>query len=101
MSVDATLLNDVKGYLDITWVLTEDETRKLSGMIVRGMKSLEDKIGTCDFMNETQEKSLLFNYVMYDRAGSLSDFWNNYKGEITSLRLRNKVKEYAEKNTDV
>ena len=100
MIIDDNLLEDVKGYLDISWELSDGEVKKLTGMIARGMKTLEDKIGNCDFSQETQEKALLLNYVMYDRAGSLADFWGNYKGEIISLRMRNKVKVYEKENTD-
>lgn len=100
MSVNAeTLLDDVKGYLDISWELTNAEENKLLGMIARGMRTLEEKIGNCNFAEETQEKSLLLNYVMYDRAGALSDFWQHYRGELLSLRLGKKVKEYGEKQT--
>lgn len=70
---------------------------KLNGMIKRAEAAIQGKIGTCDFEHETQEKTLLLNHVMYDRAGVLSDFWQHYSGEIISLRLRNKVKEYGEK----
>lgn len=98
MSVNAEiLLGDVKGYLDISWEMTNDEENKLLGMIERGMNTLEEKIGDCNFAEETQEKSLLLNYVMYDRAGALSDFWQHYRGELLSLRLGNKVREYGEK----
>ena len=94
------LLEEVKNYLDITWDTTEAEEQKLSGMIERGKQTLEDKIGDCDFEKETQEKSLLLNYVLYDRSGALSDFWQNYKSEILSLRLRRKAAEYeTEKQT--
>lgn len=101
MIIDDNLLEDVKGYLDISWELSDGEVKKLTGMIARGMKTLEEKIGNCDFSQETQEKALLLNYVMYDRAGSLADFWGNYKGEIISLRMRNKVKVYEKENTDI
>lgn len=95
------LLEEVKNYLDITWNLTDEEEQKLTGMIERGKRTLEDKIGTCDFDNDTQEKSLLLNYVLYDRSGALADFWQNYKGELLSLRLGNKVKQHAEKEQAV
>lgn len=95
------ILDEVKSYLDITWTLTDEEERKLVGMIERGKRTLEDKIGACDFDNDTQEKSLLLDYVLYNRSGALSDFWANYNDEILSLRLGNKVKEYAEKKQTV
>lgn len=95
------LLEEVKNYLDITWNLTDEEEQKLIGIIERGKRTLEDKIGACDFDNDTQEKSLLLNYVLYDRSGALADFWQNYKGEILSLRVGRKVREYAEKEQTV
>lgn len=101
MDIGELLLEDVKNYLDITWELTEGEEKKLHDMISRGANALEGKIGTCDFEQETQEKALLLNYVMYDRAGSLTDFWTNYKGEIISLRLRKKVQQCEETVSDV
>lgn len=91
-----SLFEEVKNYLDITWDMTDAEKQKLEGMIKRGKTALIGKIGTCDFESDTQEKALLFAYVMYDRSGALSDFWMHYKGEILSLRMRNKVREYGE-----
>lgn len=92
------LIEEVKGYLDITWKLDQLETKKLSGMIERGKAAISGKIGLCDFDGDTQEKTLLFNHVMYERAGALDEFWQNYRGEIISLRIRKKVEKYeAEK----
>lgn len=96
-----SLFEEVKNYLDITWDMTDEEVQKLQGIITRGKVTLAEKIGCCDFEQESQEKALLMNYVMYDRSGALSDFWQNYRGELLSLRLRNKVKEYAEKEQDI
>lgn len=90
------LFCDVKNYLDITWEMTEEEKQKLSGMIARGKAALQGKIGKCDFESDTQEKALLLNLVRYDRSNALSDFWQHYRGEILSLRMRNKVNDYRE-----
>ena len=92
---DKTLLNEVKNYLDITW---EDSLgdQKLMGMVQRGMAAIKGKIGECDFYGETQEKALLFDYVMYARAGEIATFWENYKSEIISLQISRKVDAYAE-----
>jgi hypothetical protein len=91
---DETLLGEVKNYLDITW---EDALgdQKLMGMVQRGMAAVEGKIGECDFYGETQEKALLFDYVMYARAGEIAAFWENYKSEIISLQISRKVDAYA------
>lgn len=92
------LIDEVKNYLDITWTTTEQEDAKLSGMIERGKAAISGKVGKCDFDGNTQEKTLLFNHVMYERAGALDEFWSNYRGEIMSLRLRKRVERYeAEK----
>lgn len=88
------LLADVKNYLDITW---EDEQadKKLLGMLKRGMDAIIGKVGECDFYGETQERALLYDYVMYARAGELPQFWKNYAAEIVSLQIDRKVKKYA------
>lgn len=88
------LLNDVKNYLDITWDDTTGD-QKLEGMVKRGMAAISGKIGECDFSGETQERALLFDYVMYCRAADLPQFWLNYKDEIISLQIDRKVDAYA------
>lgn len=88
------LLYDVKNYLDITWDDPMGE-EKLIGMVKRGMNAIQGKIGECDFYEETQERALLFDYVMYARAGEVPQFWQNYKEEIVSLQISRKVDAYA------
>lgn len=101
MAQRTTLLDEVKNYLDITWPTTEAENAKLSSMIERGKAAIAGKIGTCDFDGETQEKTLLFNHVMYERAGALNEFWQNYRGEIISLRIRKKVEAYEAEKSEI
>ena len=91
---DKTLLNDVKNYLDITWDDTPGDA-KILGIIKRGMAAISGKVGECDFYGETQERALLFDYVMYARAGEVPQFWSNYKDEIISLQISRKVDKYA------
>lgn len=92
---DRTLLDDVKNYLDITW---DDPVgdKKTMGMIQRGIAAIKGKIGECDFYGETQERALLFDYVMYARAGEIPQFWENYRTDIISLQIARKVDAYAE-----
>lgn len=92
---DAKLLGEVKNYLDITWDDSLGD-EKYMGMMRRGMAAISGKIGECDFYGETQEKALLFDYVMYARAGEIPQFWQNYKDEIISLQMGRKVDAYAE-----
>ena len=95
------LLEEVKNYLDITWETTPEEDAKLQGIINRGQAALSGKLGECDFEAETQEKTLLFIYVMYERSGALDEFWKNYRGEILSLRLRKRVKKSEAEKQEV
>lgn len=88
------LLEDVRNYLDITWDDQKGD-EKLLGMIKRGMASLAGKIGECDFLRDTQERTLLFQLVMYEYSGELQQFWENYKSEIVGLQIAKKVEEYA------
>lgn len=92
---DKTLLNDIKNYLDITWDESQGD-KKLEGIIKRGMAAISGKIGECNFYEETQERALLFDYVMYARAGEIPQFWANYKEEILSLQIARKVDAYGE-----
>ena len=92
---DKTLLNDIKNYLDITWDDSQGE-KKLEGIIKRGMAAISGKIEECNFYEETQERALLFDYVMYARAGEVPQFWANYREEILSLQIARKVDTYSE-----
>ena len=92
---DKALLNDIKNYLDITWDDSQGE-KKLEGIIKRGMAAISGKIEECNFYEETQERALLFDYVMYARAGEVPQFWANYREEILSLQIARKVDTYAE-----
>lgn len=89
------LLGEIKNYLDITWDDSLGD-EKMLGMIKRGMAAISGKVGACDFCGETQEKALLFDYVMYARAGEIPQFWQNYRSEIVSLQIARKVEAYAE-----
>ena len=90
----SALLEEIKNYLDITWY-DPKEDEKLEGMIKRGMASLSGVLGECNFLEETQEKALLFQMIMYECAGERKQFWTNYKSEILSLQMAKKVDEYA------
>ena len=88
------LLKDVKNYLDITWDDPQGD-QKIMEMIEWGMIAISEKIGECNFFEKTQERALLFDYVMYARAGEIPQFWKNYKEEIISLQISRKVEKYA------
>lgn len=92
MNVTAELLTKAKNYLDITWT-DESADAKLSGQLSRGMTYLMDKTGAeaSDFEVDGRDQELLFNYVLYDRAGSVDQFKQNYLSDIIGLRMKREV----------
>lgn len=100
MALPNGLLEDVKLYLDITWVDT-DTDKKLNGIIERGMKYIDRMAGTTlDYNAEDKPKELLLDYCRYVRSNALSEFMNNYLSEILTLQMYQEVKDYETENTD-
>lgn len=91
INVPTTLLSEVKNYLGITWNDSDMDTQ-LTGMIRRGIAYISSKTGvevtayTGENVNYRAQE-LLFNYVLYDRAGSVNEFKTNYQRDIIGLRL--------------
>lgn len=99
--VSEGLLDEVKNFLDITW---DDEAadKKLTGQIRRGIAYITSKTGVdaSAFDGEGVDyraQELLFNYVLYDRAGSVDQFKKNYLSDIVGLHTRWEV-EHAPKS---
>lgn len=89
------LLRIVKNRLDITWsdAATDD---KLTLMIENGIAELDYLSGVAnDYMQAGKAQSLLFAYVMYDRANCLDDFKTNYQSEIIAFINQAKVNAYV------
>lgn len=83
------LLEVVKIHLDITW---EDEKTdaKITGIINRGIRFLDDKAGAeLDYIAEDRPQELLLEYCRYTRDGILNEFMMNYAPFIQDLRVRN------------
>ena len=90
--VTATLLSDVRNYLDITFE-DEETDRKLKGIIERGMDYLA---GTeQDYEMEALPKSLLLDYCRYARNNVLELFEQNFRSELLSLRIGVQTDDYA------
>lgn len=91
INVPTTLLSEVKNYLGITWNDSDMDTQ-LTGMIRRGIAYISSKTGvevtayTGEDVNYRAQE-LLFNYVLYDRAGSVNEFKTNYQRDIIGLRI--------------
>lgn len=91
-----TILEDIKNYLDITWEDPEGD-KKFKGMVLRGESAINGKAGVeFDYSQEGTHRSLLFQYVMYERSGMLNDFWINYKQDIIALQVEEEVRRFAE-----
>lgn len=103
MALPEGLLEDVKIYLDITWV--DDATdKKLTGIIERGIKYIDRIAGTpMDYSIEDKPKELLLDYCRYARSNALEMFQTNYLHELLSLQIDKEVEAYeaANPNTDV
>lgn len=96
---EQTLLDEVKNYLDITWADTETDM-KLLGQIRRGIAYISAKTGVpaSAFAGESandRARELLFNYVLYDRAGAVDQFKKNYRSDIVGLRIKWEVSNAA------
>ena len=95
IEVSKQLLAESKNFLDIIW--EDDETdAKLTGQIRRGIAYITAKTGVkaSAFAGETVDdraQDLLFNYLLYTRAGALEQFYANYAYELNSLRRRTLV----------
>lgn len=92
ITVSEGLLAEAKNFLDITWDDPATD-EKLTGQIRRGIGYITSKTGVnaADFEGEDADcraKELLFNYLLYDRAGALDQFKKNYRPDIIGLRIR-------------
>jgi hypothetical protein len=96
MTISAELLAAAKNYLDITWT-DEAADLKLTGQLKRGIDYIISKTGvdSSAFEVEGREQELLFNYVLYDRSGSVDQFKVNYRSDLIGLRMRQEVENYA------
>lgn len=100
MALPDGLLNDVRGYLDITWAdAATDE--KLTGIIARGIKYIDRIAGSeMDYITDDKPKELLLDYCRYARSNALEMFKTNYLHELLSLQIDKEVEAYEAANTD-
>ena len=102
MALQIGLLDAVRNYLDITW---NDDAgdEKLSGIVARGMKYLDNVAGEAlDYMVEEKPRELLMDYCRYVRSNALDEFQQNYLPELLTLQNQKEVARYvAEQAADV
>lgn len=92
----AGLLEYIKTMLDVTW---EDPVtdRKYTEMIQSGMAFLNEKYGASgDYSVPGELRTLLKEYVRYDRDGALDVFETNYLNRLLALQNNRKVGDYVE-----
>lgn len=89
MADPSEIIDAVKSYLDITWTLSPQESNKMTGIIERGMKYLDNISGeSFDYAVEDKPRELLMDYVRYVRANALDEFQKNYLHELINLKAR-------------
>ena len=99
IAISPELLALAKTELEITWE-DPDTDAKLTSQLQRGIAYITSKTGmeVSVFDNDDElgcrAKELLFNYVMYDRAGSVDTFKINYRPAINGLKDRWRVDNY-------
>ena len=92
ITISDELLAEAKNWLDITWD-DADADQKLTGQLARGIAYLSAKTGVepSAFSGEGVDhraQELLFNYVLYDRAGAANQFKTAYRSDLVGLRIR-------------
>lgn len=95
IKVSKKLLSEAKNFLDITWEDQQTDA-KLRGQIRRGIAYITEKTGieASVFSGgsvDDRAQELLFNYLLYARAGAIDQFVQNYSYELNSLRRRTLV----------
>jgi len=102
------LLDAVKDYLQMSWILSAKEIATITGYINRGMSYLNEKAGvpdgeSLDFTLEEAHRTLLLDYCLYARSHALDEFQDNYLPELIALQNREEVKRYIaeQEETDV
>lgn len=98
--ISEELLAEAKNFLDITWE-DEDSDKKLEGQLRRGIDYISAKTGVdpSAFAGDNtnyRAQELLFNYLLYDRAGAVDQFKKNYKSDIVGLRIKWEVANASE-----
>lgn len=93
--VPAGLLDDVKSFLDVTWDDPATDKRYTT-MILSGMAYLDEKYGAhADYTVPGEPRTLLFEYVRYDRDSALDVFETNYRNRILAMQNGRRVTAYV------
>ena len=92
-----TQLDELRIHLGITYQ-DDDTDNDLMRLIDQGVDYIDNIAGgSLDYDSNGRAKALLFDYVMYARSGARDEFMTNYRKELQSLQISERVKEYANK----
>ncbi|HQD86957.1 MAG TPA: head-tail connector protein [Bacillota bacterium] len=92
------MLNEVKGYLKVTW---DDEDEDIARLIAQGEAALEELAGAeLDFQSESLARSLLFDYVRYAYNNASEYFEENFAKQILRLQIMTSVAQLPEDDPD-
>jgi len=92
------MLNEVKGYLKVTW---DDEDEDIARLIAQGEAVLEELAGAeLDFQSEGLPRSLLFDYVRYAYNNASEYFEENFAKQILRLQIMTSVAQLPEDDPD-
>ena len=94
------MVDEVKRYLKITWSDADTDAR-VADMVDNAMVTLDHKLGVPDTLGNVYERSgaersLFFDYCMYDWNDCLNEFDRAYSNEIAQLRQKYEVMAYKE-----
>lgn len=92
------MLNEVKGYLKVTW---DDEDEDIARLIAQGEAVLEELAGAeLDFQSEGLPRSLLFDYVRYAYNNASEYFEENFAKQILRLQITTGIAQLPEDEAD-
>jgi len=92
------MLEDLKDCLRITW---PDEDEKLTRMIERGKNFLNNIVGIeMEYLNASEEKTLLLDYCRYAYNNATEYFETNYKPHILRLQLMKAADDLESQEAD-
>ena len=104
--ISEELLAAAKNHLDITYE-DEDTDSKLVDQLQRGISFVSSRTGVeksssvfaGDDVN-LRAQELLWNYLLYDRAGSLDEFMKRYNSDTIHERSKWEVEQYLKRKQE-
>lgn len=97
-TVAPQLLEAIKADQGVTWSDAMTDSR-FHTHITNGMAYLDEQLGEAgDYSAPGDARELLFEYVLYARAGALDVFEHNFRHAILRAQNRRRIARYAKTN---